>query len=123
MESHRSQINRVKANKGLKNRRKVKYEDSKFRKRAKSIAIHIQSRQENAFQHEDMDGFEPIFKIAVNARSKYIEFVQLKEDETDFDHWKRCHNPTDSLYQCHDSAAEQAHILAMHAVWPLGPGW
>jgi len=123
MESSRSQINRFKANKGIKNRRKVKYEDSKFWKRAKNIAIHVQSRQKNAFDHEDVDGFEPLFKIAVNARSKLLEFTQLKEDEADFEDWKRCHNPNDILYQYRDTAAEQAHILKMHAIWPLGPGW
>ncbi len=124
MESRRSQINRFKANKGIKIRRKAKYEESKFWKRTKSIAIHVQSRRENAFDHEDVDGFEPLFKIAINARTKLIEFAQLKEDEAEFDQWKQTRNPKDPLYQYYDDAAsEQAHILAMHAVWPLGPGW
>jgi len=121
MESRRSQINRFKANKGIKNRRKVKYEESKIWKRAKSIAIHIQSRRDNEFDHEDVDGFEPLFKIAINARSKLIKLAQLKEDEAEFEHWKQTRNPKETLYQY--AASEQAHILAMHAIWPLGPGW
>lgn len=56
--SHRNSINRFKKNKGVKRSKTEKYAESKFWKRAKSIRLHKQSREDN-YVGETFPDFHP----------------------------------------------------------------
>ena len=47
-------VNRLKANKGLKHSRQEKFKTQKFWKRAKNVALHVQSRAENVYDLDDI---------------------------------------------------------------------
>ncbi len=53
-QTSKQMINLTKANKGIKYSRQEKFKAEKFWKRAKNVALHVQSRDENEFDMNDI---------------------------------------------------------------------